>query len=121
MSRRILRWLAAALALGLGAFGWACRGDGGAQLQPSGTFPMDYNREEPLLFLADSLEEAQAVGAQYGITLLSYDFGLAVYGTQENPMEVIRRGREQGWPELSLNITQDLYQKPATHETFPET
>ena len=120
MSRRILRWLAAALALGLGAFGWACRRDSGALVQSSGSFPMDYNREEPLLFPAESLEEAQAVGAQYGITLLSYDFGLAVYGTQEDPVEVIRRGREQGWPELSLNVTLDLYQKPAAHEPFPE-
>ena len=58
-----------------------------------------------LICLTDSPEEAARIAELYGISLIRYADGLALYQTDEDPQEVIRRGIEQGWPELSRNQT----------------
>ena len=56
-----------------------------------------------LLCLADSREEAEEIAESYGIELVSFESGVAVFHTQENPRDVIARGKSEGLPELSLN------------------
>lgn len=63
----------------------------------------EYSKEAPLICSASSQEEAEAIAEQYGITLVEYSDGTAAFYTDEDPREVIRRGIEQGWTELSLN------------------
>ena len=67
------------------------------------TIPVEYSREEPLICSAESQEEAQQIAQQYGIRLVDYSYGVATFYTEEDPAEVIRRGIEAGWTELSLN------------------
>jgi hypothetical protein len=61
-----------------------------------------------LLRSVDSLEEAERLAECYGITLVDYIDGLAVFTTEEDPRDVIQRGRDNGWPELSRNSVQKL-------------
>ena len=65
--------------------------------------------EGQLLCVAETREEAEEIAELYGIELIRYQEELAVYSTGEDPREVIRRGQENGWPELSLNDTVKLY------------
>ena len=58
-----------------------------------------------LIAAAQTREEARAIADQYGITLVDWGYGVAKFHTDEDPREVIRRGQENGWPELSLNRT----------------
>ena len=79
------------------------------QLEASGVGSSNYDKEAPLMCIVESQEEAEAIAEQYGITLLECNHGVAVFYTEENPNEVIRRGMEQGWPELSLNQIRQSY------------
>ena len=65
--------------------------------------PVEYSREAPLICSAESEEEAKQIAEQYGIRLVEYAYGVASFHTEEDPTEVIRRGLEAGWTELSLN------------------
>lgn len=65
--------------------------------------PVEYNQEAPLICSAESEEEAKQIAEQYGIRLVEYSYGVASFYTEEDPMEVIRHGLDQGWTELSLN------------------
>lgn len=56
-----------------------------------------------LMCTAESMEQAQQIAQQYGIELLKFRHGVAVFSTEEDPRAVIERGLEQGWPELSLD------------------
>lgn len=56
-----------------------------------------------LLALVDTQEEAEEIAALYGIELLSFSDGVAVYYTEEDVSSVIARGKENGWVELSEN------------------
>ncbi len=52
---------------------------------------------------AESESAAQELARLYGITLVDYRNGVALFYTEEDPREVIQRGKDNGWPELSLN------------------
>ncbi len=56
-----------------------------------------------LIMLAENREEAEEVAEMYGIELVDYSYGVASFHTEEDPSEVISRGRENGWPALELN------------------
>lgn len=56
-----------------------------------------------LVCLADSKQEAEQIAQDYGIELLSFEDGVALFSTEEELMEVIRRGQENGLPALSYN------------------
>ena len=58
--------------------------------------------------LAESEEEAQTIAALYGIELVGFEMGVASFHTQEDWYELIERGKEQGWPELSPNYLTDF-------------
>lgn len=84
-------------------------------LTPSQTVP-GHTKSDPdavsptgqLLCRAESLEEAESLAELYGITLVSFNDGLAVFYTEEDPRDVIQRGRDNGWPELSRNVVRYL-------------
>jgi flagellar basal body-associated protein FliL len=59
--------------------------------------------EEPLMATVDSEEEAENIAQLYGITLVSYENGLALYRTDENVFDVLARGQKNGYPQLSIN------------------
>lgn len=65
--------------------------------------------ENQLMALTDTEEQAQEIAEQYGITLVSYEMGVAVYHTEEDPLEVIARGQEKGYPALSPNFVQTTF------------
>ena len=72
--------------------------------------------ENQLIALADSEEQAREIAEQYGITLVSYEMGVAVYHTEEDPLEVIARGQEKGYPALSPNFVQSIYEDEQIEE-----
>ena len=57
---------------------------------------------------AEDWDNAEEIAELYGITLVNYGNGLALFYTEENPKAVIARGEENGWPPLSLNRTTKL-------------
>lgn len=65
---------------------------------------------ENLMAWVESEEEAQQIAEAYGIELCSYGLNVATYHTDDDPMAVIRRGQEQGLPELSPNSTAKLFE-----------
>lgn len=81
---------------------WGCKEDA-QYIAPNA---VSFSQEEPLMAEVESREEAEEIAELYGITLVRYDTRLATFYTQEDPLEVIRRGEEQGWPQLSLNTVQ---------------
>ena len=62
-----------------------------------------YAEGRELTAMVQTEEEAQRIAELYGIELVSYKFGLAAFHTEEDPNEVIRRGKENGWPTLEIN------------------
>ena len=72
--------------------------------QEAGTVHTDQlYAEAQLLGEAGSREEAEELAEMYGITLVEYKNGLARFHTEEDPRDVIRRGKDNGWSELVLN------------------
>ena len=92
----------------------------GAQTVPAGTLgqetsaqtlPCAVDPQGQLMASAQTQEEAQSIADLYGITLVDWGYGVATYRTDEDPREVIRRGQENAWPELSLNYIQQAFGK----------
>lgn len=65
--------------------------------------------DNSLMAEAETEEEAQEIAKQYGIELISFENGFALYHTEEDPFEVIARGQENGYPQLSINFTRTGY------------
>lgn len=80
-----------------------------SQAPTDDTGPFAVSPTGQLMCMVDTLEEAQKIAELYGITLVEHDYGIAVFYTEENPREVIIRGRENGWPELSLNTASTTF------------
>lgn len=72
----------------------------------AGSMPL---AENPLMATVDTKEEAEEIAELYGIALASFENGVAVYGTEEDPMQVIARGQENNYPQLSLNLKRELH------------
>ena len=70
---------------------------------PTGEPDSLFAEDAPLIGKAETLEEAEELAQLYGITLVEFRQGAALFHTEEDPRAVIRRGQENGWPELSLN------------------
>lgn len=60
--------------------------------------------EQPLMAMVETEDEAEKIAEQYGIELVSFSDGVAVYQTDEKIADVIDRGREQGYPQLYMNL-----------------
>lgn len=61
-----------------------------------------------LIAMVQTEQEAKEVAEQYGITFVSFDTGVAVFETDEDPMEVISRGEKNGYVPLSLNYIRTI-------------
>lgn len=72
------------------------------QVQLQGVEAMEVS-QEPLMAAVESEEEARSIAEMYGITLVSFEDGVALYRTDEDIFEVIARGQENGYPQLSIN------------------
>lgn len=92
----------------------------GAQTVPAGTLgqetsaqtlPCAVDPQGQLMASAQTQEEAQSIADLYGITLVDWGYGVARFYTDEDPQLVIRRGQENGWPELCLNRTVRAFEK----------
>ena len=70
--------------------------------EPSVTAP-EYEGGRELFTLAKTREEAQAIADQYGIELVEFGDGVAVFHTQEDPYAVVQRGAENGWTPIEVN------------------
>ncbi|WP_026517875.1 hypothetical protein [Butyrivibrio sp. MC2021] len=69
----------------------------------------EYVEGAELLCLAQTEEEAKKIAELYGIELVEFSYGVATFHTTENPGDVIKRGLEKGYPELSINGYSELY------------
>jgi hypothetical protein len=49
---------------------------------------------------AQTQEEAQQIADLYGIELISFNYGIAVFKTEEPAEDVIERGKQNCWPLL---------------------
>jgi len=61
--------------------------------------------ELELVGVAEDEEAAKKAAEEYGIKLVSYNEGIAVYSTDKTYEEIVRLGEEKGLIGLSLNIT----------------
>lgn len=88
-----------------------CRGSQPAETIPPKLRPVEVTvpttetapQTRQLIATVESLEKAQELAELYGIELLDYGSQIALFGTEEDPESVIQRGKDNGWPELSLN------------------
>lgn len=92
------------------------------------TVELEVGEAEPLLLADNPLmatvateEEAKEIADLYGISLVSVEYGVAVYQTEEDPMKVITRGQENDYPQLSLNLKRELHSGDAEMELKLET
>jgi len=102
----LLCLMAAALLLGCSCGGGRAEKTpavSGAASASSGAPAGEVEKGAELMASAADQGAAQALAEQYGITLVSYSDGVAVFHTDEDPQAVSDRGRAKGWPELSLN------------------
>ncbi len=77
---------------------------------PAPSVPETTETGEPqLMALTDTRAEAEDIARQYGITLVSWQDGLALFFTEEDPESVVLRGAKNGWPQLSVNYQRELF------------
>lgn len=60
--------------------------------------------DNSLMSEAETEEKAREIAEQYGIEFVSFENGIALYHTEEDPFEVIARGQENGYAQLSVNF-----------------
>ena len=73
---------------------------------PTGLIHYAEGRE--LMCEAETEERAQEIAELYGIELVEYREGLAAFHTEEDPGSVKKRGMENGWPTLEINVVTTL-------------
>ena len=112
------RWIVIAalcVAVGLFLFGWLGSPKGifapGEDYEP----PDGLKPESPedqggaayapdqLVGLFDDEEQAKECAKLYGIELVSFNYGVALFKVEGDPKAIIEKGLKNGWPELSLN------------------
>lgn len=65
--------------------------------------------DNSLMSETETEEAAREIAEQYGIEFISFENGIALYHTEEDPLEVIARGQENGYPQLSVNFIRTGY------------
>ncbi len=78
-------------------------------LQPAPAEAGGISQRGQLMGPAEDEAQAQEIAELYGIALVDYAYGLALYYTDQDPKALIELGQENGWPPLSLNRTMNLY------------
>jgi len=60
-------------------------------------------KETELIALAEDQTEAEKIAKLYGIELISFSDGIAVYTTDKDPQELMELGDNNGYPTLTVN------------------
>ena len=76
--------------------------------------------DSPLMALVETEKEAQSIAEQYGIDLVSFENGLALYQTNEDPFEVIAKGEKNGYTQLSINFVRSAYDEDEIQRVYGE-
>jgi len=112
------RWIiiaALCVAVGLFLFGWlgSPRGifaptrevepTGGVRPGIPGNQGGGSHAPDQLVGLFDDEEQAKECAKLYGIELVSFNYGVALFKVEGDPKAIIEKGLKNGWPELSLN------------------
>lgn len=74
-----------------------------ADLAQIGMDGEEYYEMNELIGEVESEEEAEKIAKLYGIVLLEYQGNIALFRTEEDPLDVIARGEKEGYPQLWLN------------------
>ncbi len=61
-----------------------------------------------LMAVVESEEEAMEIAEKYMIEFVSFQNGMALFQTEEDPYAVIRRGEENDYPSLSVNYVRTI-------------
>lgn len=64
---------------------------------------------EELFCAAESLQQAEEIAALYEIELVDFGDGIATFHTEEDLNEVLARGEQNHYPELSVNSEMQLF------------
>lgn len=59
--------------------------------------------ENQLMAIVETEEEAEDIAKLYGIELTKFSDQVATYKTDEDPVQVVERGQEKGYPKLYIN------------------
>ena len=62
-----------------------------------------YAEGRELYLQVDTREEAERIAELYEISLVDFNYEVAVFHTNEPPEDVIARGKQNNWPQLSIN------------------
>jgi len=58
---------------------------------------------EELMCLVDTKSEAEEIAKLYDIELVTFADGVATFHTDKNLQDVIQTGKDNNWPEISIN------------------
>jgi len=64
-----------------------------------------------LVGVFETEEQAKECAELYGIELISFSYGVAVFEVSGDPKTLIEEGKRNGWPELSLNYRYSAFGK----------
>lgn len=56
-----------------------------------------------VIAIAETKEEAKKIAELYGMELVEYSYKIATYMTQKEPVELMKWGKEQGYPTIAVN------------------
>jgi len=76
---------------------------GGAPPDSAGNQGGEAYEPNQLVGLFENEEQAKECAELYGIELQSFSYGVAVFKVEGDPNMLIEKGKDNGWPELSLN------------------
>ena len=63
----------------------------------------DHEGSSTVIAIAETRNEAEEIAELYGIELIEYSYKTAVYITQKEAEELVRWGKEQGYPAIAIN------------------
>ena len=70
--------------------------------------PISYAEGAELFCLSDSETEAIEIARMYDIELVEFNYKVATFHTEEDPADVIQRGKDRDYPLLSINQVIEL-------------
>ena len=62
-----------------------------------------------MIALAETREEAEEIAVLYGITLIDYSYNVATYETEKDPRQLMKMGKEKGYPAIEINHQMSLF------------
>ena len=69
---------------------------------------VNYAEGRELMCMAETEQQAREIASLYGMELVDYREGFALFHTEEDPVAVKQRGIDNGWPEMEINVVNPL-------------